>query len=352
MKAKLFIICSWLMVCQFSTGQDCPTGDVTLPNQAAVDAFVDMYPDCVELPGQLGISGVNITNLNGLRNIKKLNGPLFVSGCHSLKDFSGLDSLQEINDWVRIQTNDSLESFKGLENLKIIRGEYMYLSNLGGMVTLDGFSSLDTMLGNIQIFQMPVLEQIDAFHNLRVAGDRIMVYQNPVLKEILGFDSLTQVEDLRIDDNDELESISAFDRIFDIRAWIVIRNNPKLSECSIESICHHLNNSDVSKAFNGNAEGCLSLSQVSSGCIQTSISEPHPVSYNIMPNPTYGDIFLEKDNMRLEWPDTTIVYGMDGRTHKVSSTKGSLQVSSLPAGIYIGQSIVKGELIQFTFVKL
>src|SRR5258706_9600821 len=101
-------------------------GNIALTSQAQVDAFPATY-GCSVITGTLSISGSDITNLDSLYSITRIDGNpgnLSVTGNPMLKNINGLSSLSYVGyGWVYISDNPSLTNLKGLSSLtQISRG--------------------------------------------------------------------------------------------------------------------------------------------------------------------------------------------------------------------------------------
>ncbi|RYZ79242.1 MAG: hypothetical protein EOP04_28145 [Proteobacteria bacterium] len=75
--------------CTTTPVNDCPPGTIMFTSQAQVNAFLQQYPNCTEISGDLKIGDVNsisyptplsnINNLSPLSNITKIQGSLKIS---------------------------------------------------------------------------------------------------------------------------------------------------------------------------------------------------------------------------------------------------------------------------------
>lgn len=107
----------------FSTVSVCPSGDLTLSSQEAINAFGAMYPNCTQIQGNLQIGSMEsqnaITDLSPLSNIQSIQGGLIISGT-SLTHLNGLSNLTVVNGgMVGIGANSLLEDISGLSNVSL-----------------------------------------------------------------------------------------------------------------------------------------------------------------------------------------------------------------------------------------
>jgi len=119
-------------------GAQCPEGDITFNTQTDVDAFLDSFPDCTEISGNLTIDldddENQSLNLTGLNQLESIDGVLTILKIHYFD--SVLDSI----------IPGSLEGLDGLQNVSKIQigegsGEPTYhihslepLSGIGGHI--------------------------------------------------------------------------------------------------------------------------------------------------------------------------------------------------------------------------
>jgi len=124
----------------------CPSGELTFSSQAQIDAFPIVYPGCRELTGSIfifdGGDGVqDISNLNALSGIQRIDGSLQIALNASLTDISGLAALQEVTGGVAITDNDQLQSLEGLSALRRV-GENLRIRNNDALNACCGLAPL------------------------------------------------------------------------------------------------------------------------------------------------------------------------------------------------------------------
>src|SRR5260221_12049517 len=123
------------------------TGDVTLTSQAEVDAFAATY-GCTVITGTLTISGNDITNLDSLRFLTRVEHDLIISNNPNLIDLTGLSSLTYAGaggagpyPGAHIGYNPKLTNLDGLNKLSSVAG-VLAIYNNDALTNLDGLSSL------------------------------------------------------------------------------------------------------------------------------------------------------------------------------------------------------------------
>src|SRR5690606_25180198 len=164
---KLWLL-ALLLLWGWGAKAQCPTGDVMLYSQAAVDAFAVNYPNCTEITGNLYISdigGSDITDLSPLSNIQSIGGFLNIYNNPQLTNLDGLSNLTQIGGYLDIYYNSQLTNLDGLSNLTQIGG-YLYILDNAVLENLDGLIALESINGNLLIYNNAVLTDISGLQNI------------------------------------------------------------------------------------------------------------------------------------------------------------------------------------------
>ncbi|MEW5675852.1 T9SS type A sorting domain-containing protein [Flavobacterium enshiense] len=128
---KIFFSLFVIFLSTLAFGQ-CPSGSVTFYNQGQIDYFLTAYPNCTEINGSVVLDPANgsaITNLNGLRNITRINGSFRITQHNSLVgNLNGLENLTYIGGSIYI--NDTwISNISGIRNLTHVGGSLEIASN-------------------------------------------------------------------------------------------------------------------------------------------------------------------------------------------------------------------------------
>ena len=116
-KIKLSLMMTFCFLCLNISAQNClPTG-ISFATQAEIDAFPNNFPSCTTIQGDVTISGIGISNLNGLAQLISIGGNFEVSNNDDLLSLEGLSSLTSLGGELNINFNSSLTSLSGLENI-------------------------------------------------------------------------------------------------------------------------------------------------------------------------------------------------------------------------------------------
>jgi len=209
------------------------SGNITLTTQAQVDAFPAMH-QCTEMTGTLMISGSDITNLDSLYLLTRVE-QLLIKNNPSLLNLNGLSNLLSVGagcqscslpgcvdcleEGIYIQNNAVLESINGLSSLSSITANLVI--NLNPMLTnLEGLNSLTSIGGSLIISNNAGLTNIDALSVLNTTGlhrynaTSINISNNSSLTNIKGLRSIKSIPGgLLITGNSSLTNLDGLDSL-------------------------------------------------------------------------------------------------------------------------------------------
>jgi Secretion system C-terminal sorting domain len=163
------LVISLLVVSRLTTAQSCLPEGITFASQAHIDSFKINYPGCVEIIGNVKISGQSIINLEGL------------------------DDLVSIGEALIIEFNDSLTTLNGLQALINVDSN-LQINNNNGLINLNGLDAITTVGNDLAIYRNPVLKGLDALGNLNTIGQDIAINYCDALNDLSGLDSITRIE--------------------------------------------------------------------------------------------------------------------------------------------------------------
>lgn len=223
-----------------------------LNDQVEVEAFLNDYPTCEIIVGDLLIGG-GVTDLSGLTAIRKIEGSLVLSkaevtvftnfnnlefiGGNLIFDalpkaeiLTGFDKLKKIGGSFEISNCNRLSDIDAFHAIEEILGDF--LISQSALITLKGFGNLEIIHGNFEFSNFP--HGIDDFGKLKIIGGGFQI-RNTGINFITGFNNLTSVGSLSptggdfiIADNLELIEISGFNNLTRIFGSMVIDNNENL----------------------------------------------------------------------------------------------------------------------------
>ena len=187
------------------------------------------------------------TLLNSLDECTILNGSLNLQSV----DLSG-----EVSD-------EPINSLQGLSQIKWIEGGFS-LKGLDELENLNGIENLEKVSGVLSISES-VLAEVEQLSSIDTLGG-LFIINNQNLTNLTGLEGVNKIYgDHFIDNNPALISLYTMDDPLSAIDSFVITNNQKLSECNIEYICESLN-SDLDYRFENNGPNCTSNQDVEDLC--------------------------------------------------------------------------------------
>ncbi len=146
---------------QIAPAQNCLPNGLTITTQQQIDQFSTIYPGCVEISGDLIISGntdTEIQSLAGLDQITTIDGGLSIANNNQLVDLSGLENLQSLAGNLLIFDNENLQSIEALVNLQTIRG-VLSIGKNDALTSLNGLDNIILGITDLRIFANPMLSE-------------------------------------------------------------------------------------------------------------------------------------------------------------------------------------------------
>ena len=325
MRRFLQIVLLIVFCTNVSISQSCFPNGITFLSQSDLDLFPYLYPDCTTIEGDLIINSENITNVDSLYNITKVEGKLEIYDTQ-ISDLCGLSNLDTVNYGITIGWSHNLTNLEGLNSLKAF-GCYangsecegatfrvywcngmtdlsgleslkdfgsLYLQNNESLTSIEGLDSITTA-GNIRIEQCDALQSLSGIETLEELGylklwfcdsitgltsmpnvttmQEIEIHGNPLLQSLEGLDSLMLFEtgmysypEIKIIDNENLSDISAIGNadLSNVQT-LEIEENSMLGVCSYPSICNYID-SDKDVTIRNNMPGCNGIVELVGLC--------------------------------------------------------------------------------------
>ena len=194
-KVSLFIFMSLMSIGQSLSAQ-CPSGSVYLNSQSAISDFINNYPDCETITGNLVISSASVTDISGLNNkIKSVTGLLSISST-SLTNLNGLQGVETVGSSLSINNNDNLTDITALSNLSSI-GNGITISGNEIITSLNGLHNISSIANSLTISSNPNLSNVSAFNGFENVNFNISL-QNNKLADLTGFNNLKTAQRLTI----------------------------------------------------------------------------------------------------------------------------------------------------------
>lgn len=302
----------------------CPEGDVQLFFQGEVDWFVQTYPNCTHITGNLYIgefnTATNIDDISGLSNITTVDGHLGIYTTH-LIDLNGLQNLNSIGGSLIVLMNDDLLSISQLSNLTQINGRLSIGENYF-LPNLNGLENIISVQGALRIIQNDRIESIEALSNVVYVGEFLSIGSNPLLESLSGLDNIEQVGGSILVQNNE--SITTLDPIKNIdlnlmseedRGLYVELNN-NLTTCNLPNICEYLsfNPTEYPREIFENTGNCTDEQAVLAACgLGINDVENNATNWSVVYQKNTGSFLIQTSGFQLAEIE---VYDLSGKLIK------------------------------------
>lgn len=262
------------------------TGNISLSTQQQIDDFA-VNCQCDSIQGDLHIAPVNITNINGLQNLKYVSGNLiflpnsdidldlaqlsYAGGITAYYNTTGLSmpNLVKVGD-ININSismlnidlpnlieahnitlsSTSISSISSFQNLVRITGQFRFSWNIL-LTNITGFDSIRYIKGlvfesNSTITNCDVCEKVDSLDYLHITGNQ--------LADLTEFNDISQLNDLNINNFTTLTSIPDFPNIESF-ASLILSYCPLINDIGFDSIkvmgYVYMNNNSALASFGG-----------------------------------------------------------------------------------------------------
>lgn len=179
-----------------------------------------------------------ITTFAGLNNLKSISNDFTMDT--SIESLEGLNSLEYIGG--NFTPKGSFTSFKGLENLNRVEGNFVINSaynSLPKLSSLEGLSSLSIVNGDLEIINLPELDDMKTLSNLNTVFGTLHLTGD--LLSVEGLNNLYSVGNLDISLNINSFSGINIQKVTNIK----ITNCPQLSDLSALSNSLQYNVNDI-----------------------------------------------------------------------------------------------------------
>jgi|GEM_PF-1804081 len=339
----------------------CPEEEeLIFSTQAEIDQFIVDYPNCTTV-SNMYVSGVDITNLNGLVNIESIFGDLSLQNCPLLTDISGMANLSSVeheliifntgivtideNDFsllsylasLSIRYNNSLESITGFENLTWLY--HLTLSGNTNLIELNAFNNLVSVEGGIHFISLPNIVNLGGFESLESSEFSFLIRDLPILNDIGVFGEFTSfgffriqnqpwtdldffsnllfVDGIRIGNNLSLMDINGLSNVIN-SGLLDVYGNVMLDDCCIFSSLANFSYGGIS--FNNNGENCNDFESIIYEC-------------EILPNCPIGDLNFttqaEIDQFIIDYPNCTVANNLNVSGEDITNLDGLANIENV-----------------------
>ncbi len=269
----IFLLSVLIFPFESVTQSTCTFSRSQFNNQANLNTFRDVFPDCThitndvvivsskysdvsplagitQIDGNLVIVGTLEDDLNSLVDIETIGGYLQIGQNFSLTDASSPWALTSVGGRVWMDNNRNLTSLEHLSNLETVGGDFI-LSLHHSLADLMGLESLTEIAGRFNLAANNGMSTLDGAENLITAG----------AISIQGMQSLVDLT--------ALENATALGGDPSLGFGVDIRNNPMISDCAVGYVCNafiNLASDDIAITNNLGSGQCNSNAEVSLIC--------------------------------------------------------------------------------------
>ena len=198
--------------------------------------------------GDLIIRGTDLKNLNGLDNLNSITGGLYI-GCDRFT-FSRLSGDLVDSEVEGCEGNPNLVDIQGLgglthvgSNIFSLSSPYVVVVNNPLLTNLDGLSNLKTDGLFVKIEGNDALEDVDGFDNFTHLWG-LEVHNNGSLTNLDGFERVQTIDgEIGIWDNASLKNLNGLLNINTYMGdFLIVRSNASLPACEAERLQEYIQN--------------------------------------------------------------------------------------------------------------
>ena len=273
----------------------------------------------------------NLINFIGLDNIHIIS-ELRIANSEFLENLQGLNTLETVGPGNLTIAATNLTNLEGLDNLRSIGWQFRISGN-EELINLLGVNNLETIGGGFDIIDNPLLQNFEGLENLNSISSLYIdaCYQ---LENLSGFETLVSLNNGTIDITyrNNITSLNGLQNIdYTTINTLQLQYIDSLSECSLPNICTYIYNNGTAY-ITQNAPGCNSKLDILDHCDPLSITDEDQVKKTeIFPNPT-NDIFEIRYPINIE---NVKVYTTLGNKVKDFKNTAIYNISDLHPGMYI-----------------
>ena len=215
---------------------------------------VDLYISGRQSPSFSLYDRDDLTNLNGLANVRSVGQNLIITRTASLANIDGLANIASVGGGILISVNDALTNVSGLSSITSV-GTQLKVSGNNVLKNLDGLEGVTRLGTFLEISDNYRLANIDALSSITGVGTALLVNQNRILKNVDGLGSITNIgEYLQISGNLSLSNLDGLANVRSVGNYLEISNNASLVSvgglANVTSVGSYLEISDNSRLEN------------------------------------------------------------------------------------------------------
>ncbi|WP_299107890.1 hypothetical protein [uncultured Tenacibaculum sp.] len=236
-------------------------GSIVLKNQQQLNAFAQKGYTSVNGTLTIGeFPKCDITSLEGLKSLTKINGCLIIIGTIDLNSLQGLNNITStecisITDAKKLTNIDPLKNLKSIIDNDLTDGVWMsIISGNDNLIDIDGLSGIENYVGALQIFNNKALLNLDGLKNINSFNTfSVAIRQNESLNNLNGLSAVNSIDNvLEISDNENLKSLDGLNNLNSVKRFCHITGNSKLKNlCAIKGLANNGENFTLDIRSNG-----------------------------------------------------------------------------------------------------
>jgi len=307
------------------------------------DALTDIsgFQDLSAAGGLYFAGNTNLNAITGFDALFSLTGNLNILGNALLTNIEGFDRMMVINGDIFIIGNELLAdcSVQAVSNQIITGGAVTVQSNeisCSSVAAIQNDCVLPCPIGDVTLNTQAQLNNfINTYPNCtEFMGNMTIGVLSGGTSDILNISGLSSLQsisgDLNIVNNPVLTDIMVFDREVSIGGNLTIEKNGQLSECDVQAVCDYLALNGTANIQN-NGTRCNTLEEVTAACTVSTNGTIEGNDIIVFPNPSDGVFNLAG----VDYVDEIQVYDSAGRmVYSTDNQISTINISSLPQGIY------------------
>merc|ERR1711977_521638 len=220
------------------------------------DAAIAAVGDFVSKRGgvfseSLVITGYNVTSLENLSSLTRVDGDLYIRDTTNLTSLAGLQALAEVRGNLQILRNDRLTSLVGLEGLTSVAGELYFdvddssdaAVGLASLIStgegLENVYGSDTLAPFAALFGEPILQSLQSLPDLIDKADILLVLEDDEMVSAVGDFAATRggVFPGNLEITGDVTTLQGLEGLTEVRGHLDISENPQLTSLAgLESL--------------------------------------------------------------------------------------------------------------------
>jgi hypothetical protein len=191
---------------------------------------------CTSITGNLRITGLPLTNVDGLSALSSVGLDLFIYNSDTLRNLDGLSALTSVGNDLSIVSNEALTNLEGLSALTSV-GANLYLSSNDALTGVDGLSALASVHGSLGVANNDALTNVDGLSALTFVSAGLFIERNNALTNVDGLSGIASIgSDLSIFSNDALRNVDGLATLTFVGGNLYIAGNLNLCQGSVDKL--------------------------------------------------------------------------------------------------------------------